>query len=125
MFIKLCLVIGGSAGCGGVALGALVAHAFKTRLEPAALTTLGTVSQYLLIHGLLLIVIGAWLRLQPDTLALRIAAGLIMAGVFCFCGGLSVSILGGLRAAGSVAPLGGTALMAGWLVLAWIGLVRS
>ncbi|MCB1748397.1 MAG: DUF423 domain-containing protein [Gammaproteobacteria bacterium] len=122
--MKLCLIVGGIAGCGGVALGALIAHAFKARLEPAALATLATVSQYLLIHGLLLVAIGAWLRHMPEALSLRIAAGLIMLGIFCFCGGLSVSILGGLRAAGSVAPVGGTALMAGWLVLAWIGLVR-
>lgn len=125
MFTRLCLITGGLAGCSGVALGALSAHAFKDRLDAHALHTLGTVSLYLLVHGLLLVAIAAWQRLAPELVALRLAAGLVMLGIFCFCGGLSLSILGGVRAAGSAAPLGGTAFMAGWLLLTWVGLKRT
>ncbi|MEQ8234970.1 MAG: DUF423 domain-containing protein [Gammaproteobacteria bacterium] len=121
---KLFMGLGGLSGMAGVALGALAAHALAARLDAAALQTLDTVSKYLLVHGLLLIAVAAWTRLEPDALMLRIAGLLVVAGIFCFCGGLSVSILGGLRAFGAAAPFGGTALMAGWLVLALFGMTK-
>lgn len=125
MWVKIFMTLGGIAGCSGVALGALSAHALKTRLEPAALATLGTVTQYLLIHGLLLIVIAAWLRVAPETTLLRAAGALLVVGMFCFCGGLTIGTLTGIRSFGVLAPFGGTALMAGWLTLALYGLIKA
>ena len=40
-------------------------------------------------------------------------------GIFLFSGSLYLLILTGLRALGAITPLGGLALLAGWLVLAW------
>lgn len=121
---KLFMGLGGVAGMAGVALGALAAHALASRIEAAALQTLDTVSKYLLVHGLLLVVIALWTRLEPDAVMLRIAGLLVVAGIFCFCGGLSISILAGVRAFGAAAPFGGTALMAGWLLLALFGMTK-
>jgi uncharacterized membrane protein YgdD (TMEM256/DUF423 family) len=124
MWVKAFMSLGGIAGCSGIALGALSAHAFRTRIEAAGLATLGTVSQYLLVHGLLLIAVAAWLRIAPESVLLRVAGALLVLGMFCFCGGLTVGTLTGVRGFGGLAPFGGIALMAGWLTLALYGLIR-
>jgi len=125
MWVKVFMTLGGIAGCSGVALGALSAHALSTRIEPAGLATLGTVTQYLLVHGLLLIAVAAWARMTPEAVLLRAAGALLVVGMFCFCGGLTVSTLTGIRTFGALAPFGGTALMAGWLTLALYGLIKA
>ncbi len=122
---SLFMGIGGLAGCAGVALGALAAHALRARIDAAGLQTLDTVSKYLLIHGLLLVAVALWMRVAADALMLRLAGLCVVVGIFCFCGGLSTSIIAGWRAFGAAAPFGGTALMAGWLLLALYGMTKA
>ncbi len=117
MFFKLFMWVGGLAGCGGVVLGALSAHALEERIAPAALTSLETASSYLLIHGLLLVIIAAMLQSTAGSLALKLAGVLAVAGIVLFCGGLSVSVLTGIRTFAMAAPAGGVAFMGAWLTL--------
>lgn len=125
MLIKLFTLLGGLAGCGGVALGALSAHALRERLDPAALATLDTASKYLLIHALLLLLIALWLRSSADSLALKLAGVCVIAGIFLFCGGLTASVLSGIHQFAVAAPLGGTSFMVAWLACAAHALVKS
>lgn len=118
MWLKLFLSCGAVAGAAGVALGAWTAHAAVKRFEPAELATLDTVSRYLLVHGTLLVALAMWLRAAADSSMVKLAGALIVAGMVFFCGGLGVSVVTGLRGLTVVAPLGGMALIAGWLVLA-------
>ena len=122
--LKVCAGFGGVAACAGVALGALSAHALKTRLDATALATLHTVSWYCLVHGLALIVLTLWLQRAPESLALKFAALLFAGGLVFFCGGLSASMLSGMRAFGSAAPFGGMAFMLGWLTIAGYGVAK-
>ena len=47
-------------------------------------------------------------------------AGLVIAvGMLVFSGSLYLMVLTGQRWLGAVTPLGGTALIVGWLMLAW------
>ncbi len=124
MLVKLFVAIAGLAGCSGVGLGALAAHAWRARLDPAALATLDLVSKYLLLHALLLMVIALWTRNSADTRILEVAGVLVVAGIVLFCGGLSVSVLSGVRQFALAAPLGGMALMVAWLACAVYALVR-
>lgn len=121
MFIRLFTGVGGIAGGCGVVLGALLAHLPSGRVDAAGRDALGTVSLYLLVHGLLLLSVASWLRAAPDAAALRAAGMLIVIGIICFCGGLSASILAGMEPAGAAAPLGGVAFIAGWLLLGVYG----
>lgn len=105
-------------------LGALAAHALQDRLTPAALGTLQGVSLYLLVHGLLLVAVAALHGAHGDSLALKIAGVLAVAGIILFCGGLSVKILGGVAAAGALAPAGGLAFIGAWLAVAAHALAR-
>lgn len=124
MLQTLFTVVGGVAGAAGVLLGALTAHAFKARLDAAALGTLETVSSYLLVHGLLLVVIAA-LQGGGGSLALKVAGILAVTGIILFCGGLSARILAGVSFAGGLAPAGGLAFMGAWLALAIHALIKT
>ncbi len=119
------MIAGGLAGCAGIVLGALSAHLFKQRIEPAGLATLETVSAYLLIHGLLLVLIGSLAESTPGSASIRIAGVLAAVGIILFCGGLSTSVLSGVRAFATVAPAGGIALMGAWLSIAIYALTKA
>ena len=96
-------------GACGVALGAYAAHA----AEPAAARMLERASGYLLLHGAVLL---AWVLAGPRGTTARAAACLWLAGGLLFCGSLAGAALLGLPT--RLAPLGGMALMAGWLIAA-------
>ena len=67
---------------------------------------------------LLLTAVGLWKR-QADLKSLSVAAWMFTCGIALFSGALYVLVIGGPRFAGvpwgAVAPLGGTALLIGWL----------
>jgi uncharacterized membrane protein YgdD (TMEM256/DUF423 family) len=102
----------------GVGLGAFGAHALRATLEPRDLEIFETAVRYQLIHALALLgVAWAWTR-WPGTAT--VAAGwLFVAGVVVFSGSLYTLVLTGARWLGAVTPLGGLALLAGWLALGW------
>ena len=68
-------------------------------------------------HGIALVALGAWLdrRAVPK---LVWAARAWIAGTVIFSGSLYLLVLTGVRALGAITPLGGVALIAGWLLVA-------
>jgi uncharacterized membrane protein YgdD (TMEM256/DUF423 family) len=118
MWHRIIIAAGSLAGCTGVALGALTAHKFSAQLDAHALASLRSANLYLLIHALLLVVIGVWLRAAPSGVMLRIAGALCVTGIVCFCGGLALSAISSNAAFARAAPAGGLAFMAAWLSLA-------
>ncbi|MFN4282529.1 MAG: DUF423 domain-containing protein [Alphaproteobacteria bacterium] len=112
------LVFAALAGASGVALAAWAAHG---AVEPAKswLTTASTVQ---LLHAAAMV---ASLALQGRLAgwARRLAGGALAAfaiGILLFCGALT-ALAFGLRL-GGLAPVGGLALIGGWLALAAAGL---
>jgi len=95
-------------------LGAFGAHALKERLGADALQLWQTAVQYHFWHVLALLAValagtGRWFK----------AAGwLLVAGVLLFSGSLYGLALGAPRILGIVTPIGGTALILGWLAFA-------
>jgi len=74
--------------------------------------------QYHVWHALALLGVAlAWPHL-PDHTWLRVAGWLFVAGLLLFCGSLYALALGAPRHAGLVTPVGGLALILGWLALA-------
>lgn len=124
MWNTLFLLAGGLAGAAGVALAAVTAHGLQARLDSAAIANLETVSLYLLVHGLLLLVIAALLNTHPAALSLRLAGVAVLIGIIAFCGGLSMSAFTGVRAFTTVAPFGGTSLIIGWVAMIGYGLTK-
>ena len=106
-------LVGGLA----VAAGAFGAHGLRGRLDPSALATFETAVRYQLVHALAAAFAADRAGRQGGVMAAR-AAALYLAGTVLFSGSLYVLALGGPHLAGAVTPLGGLALMAGWLLLA-------
>lgn len=111
---RLALLLGALLGAIGVTLGAFGAHGLKSVLDAEKLGWWQTGVQYQLWHAVALVAIGA--AALPGT---RPVAILMAVGVLVFSGSLYVMALTGARWLGMVTPLGGLALIAGWLLLAW------
>ena len=106
-----------------VVLGAFGAHALNERLSASGhLESWRTAVLYQALHALALIALG----LMPARIASRAAGGLFLAGAALFSGSIYGLALDGPKAVlGPMTPLGGTLLIAGWLVLAWTAWRRS
>lgn len=121
------MVAAGILGLSGVALGALGAHALKVTLaERGTAVAWETAARYHLFHAVALLGLAAWLRAAPSAAPgarwLAWAARGWCAGLVLFSGSLYWLALGGPRWLGPVTPLGGIALMLGWLavvIAAW------
>jgi uncharacterized membrane protein YgdD (TMEM256/DUF423 family) len=118
----LFLILAALFGASGVALGAFGAHGLRNHLAPSALEVWQTAVLYQLLHALALLVAGLWLRLgagQANQGALLTAGWSFTAGMLLFSGSLYALALGGPRLLGPLTPVGGVALIAGWLAVLW------
>lgn len=121
--MKTFLVLGALLGFLGVALGAFGAHGLRGRVSPGDLEIFETGVRYHMYHALALLAV-AWVGTRFPGAAVTAAGWLFLAGITVFSGSLYVLVLSGARWLGAVTPLGGLALLAGWLSLAW-GVVRG
>ncbi len=111
------LLIAGALLAIGVVLGAMGAHMLRAQLAPDDLRIYGTAVEYHFYNALGLLGLGAVAR-SLDTPLLSWAAALIAAGVVLFSGSLYAMAFGAPRALGMVTPVGGLAMIAGWVVFA-------
>lgn len=110
---KLALLLGAALAAIGVALGAFGAHALKAVLDAEKLGWWQTGVQYQMWHAIGLLAIGA--AVLPGTRGIAI---LLAIGALMFSGSLYLMALTGMRWLGMVTPLGGLAMIGGWLWLA-------
>ena len=114
---RLFVIAGALALAAGVALGAVGAHAAKSAPHPEAARLLQTAVLYQLVHGLGLLAVGILAHVAAPSRLLALAGGLLLAGLLAFCGSL-YSLAFAAVSLGPLAPAGGTAFMAGWVMLA-------
>jgi uncharacterized membrane protein YgdD (TMEM256/DUF423 family) len=105
-------------GFTGVLLGALGAHGpvHAALLRADAVENWKTAVLYHLVHAVALLALAGWRDAHGGPGA-RVAVAWI-AGIVLFSGSIYALSLGGPRFLGPVTPLGGLALLAGWLLLA-------
>ncbi|MBV6459334.1 MAG: hypothetical protein HONBIEJF_02480 [Fimbriimonadaceae bacterium] len=103
------LVAGSLSGALAVALGAFGAHGLKETLGDD-LPTWQTAAQYHLIHTVMLLI--------TAHSGYRNSMRLFGIGMLIFCGSLYLLAAVKLRWMGAIAPIGGTCLILGWIVLA-------
>lgn len=97
----------------GVALGAFGAHGLHDLLvKNDRVANWETAVLYHLVHAVLLVAIT-----RGESVS-RLAWWLLATGILIFSGTLYVLALTNLRWLGAITPLGGLALLGGWLVLA-------
>jgi uncharacterized membrane protein YgdD (TMEM256/DUF423 family) len=99
------------------ALGAFGAHALKAHLPQDKLQVYETAVRYHFLHALGLLAIGVLLR-SLDGELLRWSAALVLAGIVLFSGSLYLLTFGAPRLVGIITPVGGLALIAGWILFA-------
>jgi uncharacterized membrane protein YgdD (TMEM256/DUF423 family) len=99
------------------ALGAFGAHALKAHLPQDKLQVYETAVRYHFLHALGLLAIGVLLR-SLDGALLRWSAVLVLAGIVLFSGSLYLLTFGAPRLVGIMTPVGGLALIAGWILFA-------
>jgi len=105
----------GLLGFTGVALGAFGAHLLKETLTASgSLPTWQTAVLYQLVHSVALLALGGW----PGTSRLRPwIARCWTAGIVLFSGSLYWLALGGPKLLGPITPIGGLALLGGWMLV--------
>jgi len=113
---RLFFTIGCALGFTGVALGAFGAHALKARLATEQLATFEVGVRYQLIHALALLAV-AWACTRWPRKATQASGWLFILGTLLFSGSLYALTLTGVRWLGLVTPIGGVALLLGWLCL--------
>lgn len=115
--IRWALIAAGISGALAIVLGAFGAHALSAGPGERALAWFDTASRYHLLHSAALLA-GA---LAPAAGARRVpctvACTLWLAGMVVFCGSLYVMAVFDLPRLGAITPLGGAALIAGWVAL--------
>lgn len=115
---RLFIVIGSVFGGLGVAAGAFGAHGLKARLAPDLLAVFDTAVRYQMYHAFALLAVGLVITRMPHR-AVTASGWLFIVGVLVFSGSLYILALTGVRWWGAVTPIGGLAMIAGWLSLAW------
>jgi uncharacterized membrane protein YgdD (TMEM256/DUF423 family) len=121
--------VAGVLGFLAVVMGAFGAHALQPVLAQRGMVEVWkTAVEYHLAHAVGLLAVTAWLAAAGTEGAqgrwLRWAGRCWIAGVVLFSGSLYLLALGGPHWLGPVTPVGGLALMAGWVgvgMAAWRG----
>lgn len=111
------IAVGALSGALTVALGAFGAHFLKERATPEELLVWQTGVHYQGLHALALVLVGLWLARGHRG---GIACWCFLAGSAIFAGTLYGMVLGGPRWLGAITPIGGSLLIAGWLVFGWV-----
>jgi uncharacterized membrane protein YgdD (TMEM256/DUF423 family) len=104
--------VAGLSGALAVAMGAFGAHALKAQVTAEQMDVWKTAATYHLAHSVLLAALQGHKRHATSS-------KLILAGTTLFSGSLYLLVLTGVKKFGAVTPLGGVALILGWLAAAY------
>lgn len=125
------IALGALNMCVAIAAGAFGAHALKEFLNTDMLAIWQTAAHYHTLHAIGLMVIGILMNqiLSQDQHQLKTTwlnrAGIVMCiGIILFSGSLYVLAITGIKILGAITPLGGVALIAAWLAVAYAALKK-
>lgn len=112
------LTLAAILGALAVMAGAFGAHGLEGVLSERYMQVYQTAVQYQMYHAIALALVASLSgRLRAPGL-LRASAVAFTLGILLFSGSLYGLVLSGVTALGALTPLGGLALIAGWLLLA-------
>jgi len=115
---RLFFVLGSIFGGLAVAVGAFGAHQLRAMLNADDLATFEVGVRYQMYHALALIAV-AWAASRWDSTLFVVAGWSFVAGILVFSGSLYFLVITGPRWLGAITPIGGVALIVGWVLLAW------
>lgn len=114
---RLFVGIGAGSAAVAVALGAFGAHGLKDKVPASSLEIWQTAAHYHLVHAIALVAIGFGCAVLKSNL-LRTAGWFILAGQLIFGVSLYVLVLTDVKILGAITPLGGLAMIVGWVLVA-------
>jgi len=116
---KFFLLAGSLIGAIGVMIGAFGAHALKDKLTASGrMETFETAVKYQFYHALALVLVGI-LAKEFVSKTINYSGYCFLGGTLIFSGSLYLICLTGVKTFGAIAPIGGTLMIAGWLLLFW------
>ncbi len=123
---RLPLVVGSLLGGLAVALGAFGAHWLRDAVtqwdldsaeQLRRLEVWDVAVRYQMYHALALLIVGLLADKGKTARPLTVATWLFISGVAIFSGCLYALVLTGVKVLGAIVPIGGAALIAGWIAL--------
>lgn len=119
MSSQIVIVIAAVLGAIGVGLGAFGAHSLNEFLmETGRVETFETAVRYQMFHVLALLAVALLKNYWVNASWLNWSSWLFIIGILIFSGSLYLLIITGQRWLGAITPIGGLALIGGWLTLA-------
>ncbi len=116
---RVAIVGGAVIGALSVATGAFGAHGLKAVLEASGQAgNWETASRYAMYHGLALVGTGLLSLVRPTAPGLAASTACFILGTLIFSGCLGTLALTGVTVLGAIVPIGGTLMIAGWILLA-------
>ena len=109
-------ILGATFALLGVAAGAFGAHGLRKLLPPEGLIIFETGARYQMYHAFALIA-AAWLMRETGSIWAAWAGIIIVVGIIIFSGSLYALSISGIRILGAITPIGGVAMMVGWVML--------
>lgn len=117
------MLFGAAHAAVGVAAGAFGAHGLRERVSTTELDVFKTGASYELVHGVALVAIGA-AGLLLKSKSLFVGGTCIAIGAAVFAITLYALALTGVKWLGAITPIGGAAMILGWILVA-IGVWRQ
>ena len=115
--MKTYIIIGALLSALGIALGAFGSHSLKTKLNPEELVIYDIATRYLMYHAIGIVCLGI-LTYNVPVSVVEIPVILMLIGIVLFSGSLYIISIKGYTKLGIIAPLGGTAFIVSWVLLA-------
>ncbi|MBE76942.1 MAG: hypothetical protein CMG41_04305 [Candidatus Marinimicrobia bacterium] len=115
--MKTYIIIGALLSALGIVLGAFGSHSLKTKLNPEELVIYDIATRYLMYHALGIISLGILAYSVPDNVV-EIPIIIMIIGIVLFSGSLYLISINGYAKLGVITPLGGTAFIVSWVLLA-------
>ncbi|MFC1481153.1 DUF423 domain-containing protein [Candidatus Neomarinimicrobiota bacterium] len=101
----------------GVALGAFGSHGLRDRVDGDLIMVFETGVRYQMYHALAILIVGLGQKVLTASKWLSLVPWLFLVGIVIFSGSLYLLVLLDKRWLGALTPLGGLAMIAGWIAL--------
>ena len=121
---RIFLVAGSFTLLTATILGAYGDHGVRGNLDASQWEAYKTAVNYQFFHGLGLLVIAQLIERYPGSRLISPAAWLLLIGILLFSGSIYATTFGAPDAIGTLTPLGGLSMVAGWLSLV-LGVLRA
>ncbi len=115
--MKSYIAIGAILSAIGILFGAFGSHSLKSKLNPEQLMVFDIATRYLMYHAMGIFGIGILAYSVPESVV-KIPVIIMLIGILLFSGSLYLISLKGFSKLGIITPIGGTAFIISWVLLA-------